>query len=302
MNDLTIASGTSLSLPTISGATKVCGLIGDPIEHSLSPAIHNAAFRSLDIDFVYVPFRVRRGELAEAIGGIRSLGVLGVNVTMPHKTDVLRFLDMIDRTAREIGAVNTIVRNDGRLQGCNTDGQAALASLANLRSSLSGSTAVILGAGGAARAIAYHLSKMVEELAILNRTRSKASRITAKIRMWSGTRTSCRSQGLNRASLRKEVSRASLLVNTLPVHVFPRFGKILVQEKLVGRGMTILDVNYQRENEFLAEAQLAGAKVADGLDMLVRQAALSFRLWTGRDAPIDVMRGAAIQARATSSR
>jgi shikimate dehydrogenase len=290
---------TTLSTPSkahsITGETKVCGIIGDPIAHSLSPPIHNAAFRMLGLNFVYIPFRVRRGELAEAIRGIRSLGLVGVNVTMPHKTRVLRFLDAIDKTAWRIGAVNTIARNNGRFQGYNTDGEAALTTLASLGGSLSGTRALILGAGGASRAIAYHLSKTVQEMTILNRTRSTGSRIAAMTKMW--CRAKCRSQRLTKANVRKEISRANLLINTLPVGVFPRFARLLIQERLIRQGMLVLDINYQSEQAFLAKAEQAGAKVTDGLDMLVRQAALSFRLWTGRNAPIDIMREAAAQAR-----
>ncbi len=297
MNRLSTGSATFACLPKISGAAKVCAIIGDPVAHSLSPPIHNAAFRSLGMDLAYVPFRVRTADLGAAIQGIRSLGILGVNVTIPHKTRVLPLLDTIDKTAREIGAVNTIVRNDSKLSGYNTDGQAALAVLQSLAGSLSGRKTVILGAGGAARAIVYYVSKAAENIAILNRTRSKGSSMATKIMKLSGAK--CRSYGLNKANLRREVGRADLLINTLPADVFARFDKILLQERLIVQDMLIFDVNYRPENDFLASAKLAGAKAVDGLEMLVRQAALSFTLWTGREAPIDIMREAAIQARAT---
>ena len=283
--------------PRIGAAAKVCAVIGDPIAHSLSPAIHNAAFRSLGMDLVYVPFRVRANELKAAIEGIRSLGVLGVNVTMPHKTRVVPLLDAIEKTALQIGAVNTIVRNDGRLRGYNTDGQAALAVLQSLAGSLSGRRAVILGAGGAARAIVYYLSETVGSIAILNRTRSKASSIASKIARLRAI--TCRSYGLNKASLQRELGQADLLINTIPADAFARLGSILIQEQLIRQDMVVFDVNYKPKNDFLVNAKLAGAKAIDGLDMLVRQAALSFTLWTGREAPIDVMREAAIEARAT---
>ena len=298
MNKVSKASAVLASLPKISGAARVCAVIGDPIAHSLSPAIHNAAFRSLGMDLVYVPFRVRANELKAAIEGIRSLGVLGVNVTMPHKTRVVPLLDAIEKTALQIGAVNTIVRNDGRLRGYNTDGQAALAVLQSLARSLRGRRAVILGAGGAARAIVYYLSKTVESIAILNRTRSKGSSIASKIARLRGI--TCRSYGLSKASLERELGQADLLVNTIPADAFARLGNILIQERLVREDMVVFDVNYEPKNDFLVNAKLAGAKATDGLDMLVRQAALSFTLWTGREAPIDIMREAAIQARATS--
>jgi len=249
------------------------------------------------MDLVYVPFRVRANELKGAIEGIRSLGVLGVNVTMPHKTRVLPLLDSIERTAIQIGAVNTIVSNHGRLRGYNTDGQAALATLRSLEGPLLGRRAVILGAGGAARAIVYYLSKTVESIAILNRTRSNASSIASKIARL--RRITCRSYGLNRASLQRELGQADLLINTIPADAFARLGNMLIQERLVKQDMVVFDVNYRPKNDFLVNAKFAGAEAVDGLDMLVRQAALSFTLWTGREAPIDVMREAAIEARAT---
>jgi shikimate dehydrogenase len=280
----------------IRGSTKVFAVIGDPIAHSLSPPIHNAAFRSLGMDCVYVALRVRRAELKAAIEGIRSLGIAGINVTMPHKTAVLHLLDRANVTAREIGAVNTVIRTDGGLEGHNTDGEAAVATLMSLEKSLSDSAALILGAGGAARAVVYHLSKTVAAITILNRTRSKASRIAAEAKSWGGIQ--CRSNGLNKTSLRKEMGRANVLINTLPVDIFPKFASMLMQQQLIRGDTIVLDVNYHSRNGFLAEARVAGAKVADGLDMLVRQAALSFRLWTGRDAPIEVMREVAVQSRA----
>ena len=279
----------------ISGGTKVCAVIGDPIEHSLSPPIHNAAFRSLGIDFVYVAFRVRGDELARAIEGFRAIGIVGVNVTRPHKIGVLRLLDKIESDAREIGAVNTIVNTDGTLRGYNTDGQAALDLLEETGGSLSGKRVVILGAGGAARAIARHLSKTVSSISILNRTYVKGSGLSAEITRRSKVK--CRAHRLSKAELREEVPRADVLINTLPVDVLPRFGAILIHEGLIRPRMFVFDANYLHHGNFLVEAEHAGAIVTDGLDMLVRQAALSFKLWTGRDPPIDIMRAAAKVAR-----
>jgi len=295
LNDAAKTSGAPAELPKTSGRTKVCAIIGDPVARSLSPPIHNAAFQLLGMDFLYVPFRVRASDLRTAIDGIRSLGIVGANVTMPHKPRVLQLLDTVDRIALEIGAVNTIAWNHGRLRGYNTDGQAALTILLRLGGPPSGRRAIILGAGGAARAIAYYISKIVESLVVFNRTRAKGSRLARDITRWGGI--TSRSYTPSRANLRREVGRADLLINTLPVDVFPRFGRILNREHLVGRNTLVFDVNYTAKSDFLAEAELAGAKVADGLDMLIGQAALSFKLWTGRDAPIDVMRQAAIEAR-----
>jgi shikimate dehydrogenase len=247
------------------------------------------------MDFVYVAFRVRRDELARAIEGFRALGVAGVNVTRPHKSSVMHLLDKIERNAREIGAVNTIVNADGTLRGYNTDGQAALDALQELGGSPSGKRVVILGAGGAARAITHCLSKTVQSISILNRTHSNGSRLAAEIARRG--RAECRACGLGRADLRKEVSQADLLINTLPVNVLPRFGSTLMREGLIRPGMIVFDANYNHSSNFLVDAENAGAIVTDGLDMLVGQAALSFKLWTGRDAPVDIMRAAAKEAR-----
>ena len=295
MNEPLGASSTITDLHKISGGAKVCAVIGDPIEHSLSPPIHNAAFRSLGMDLVYVAFRVRKDELARAMGGFRALRILGVNVTRPHKTSVMRFLDRIERDAREIGAVNTIANTDGTLRGYNTDGQAALDVLREIGRSLSDKRVVILGAGGAARAIAHCLSRTVLSISILNRTRAKGSRLSAEIVRRSKAK--CRAYGLSKANLRKEVPKADLIINTLPVDVLPRFGATLMHEGLIRPGMIVFDANYSHNSDFLVDAERAGAVVTDGLDMLVRQAALSFKLWTGRDPPIDIMRAAAKKAR-----
>jgi shikimate dehydrogenase len=295
MNHLSNASTTTKDPPSISGSTEICAIIGDPIAHTLSPAVHNAAFRSLKMDLVYVPFRVRRNELGMAIEGFRSIGVIGINVTMPHKSRVLRFLDRIDDTAREIGAVNTVARKSTRLHGYNTDGKAAVTALSHL-GSLSGRKALILGAGGAAKAIAYQLSETADSIVILNRTRSNGARLASKITKWNGIPS--HSYVLSGTNLRREARRGNLLINTLPAHVFPRFGEILIEEKIAEGDMLVMDANYELKNDFLTEARNSGAKAIDGLEMLIEQASLSFKLWTGVDAPIDVMRKAAAEARA----
>jgi shikimate dehydrogenase len=288
-------SQSSSNRLSINGTTGVYAIIGDPIAHSLSPAIQNAAFKSLNMNLAYVPFRVRENELGQAIAGLRSLGVLGINVTMPHKSSVLRLLDTIDATAKEIGAVNTVVRKRARFHGYNTDGEAAVTVLSRL-GSLSGRKTVILGAGGAARAIAYQLAKTVESIVILNRTRSNGARLAYEITK--RKRVSCKAYLLDRRNICREVARGDLLINTLPVSVFPRFGKILIQESMVARDMLLMDVNYEPKSDFLSKAKLSGATIIDGIEMLIEQAALSFKLWTGLDAPINVMRKAAAEARA----
>ena len=241
MSYLLNAFKTAIDVPGISGSTRVCAVIGDPIEHTLSPAIHNAAFKRLNMDLVYVPFRVRTGELRAAIEGLKSLGVLGLNITMPHKSRVLRLVDRIDKEAREIGAVNTIVRKKNGFHGYNTDGEGAARALSQF-GSLSGRKALILGAGGAAKAIAYHLSKSAESIVILNRTPSNGAHLTSRIAEWSGIQS--RSCALSRKNLGREAGGADLLINTLPADAFTPIGKILMQDRLIRQNMVVMDANY----------------------------------------------------------
>ncbi|MCX7912685.1 MAG: shikimate dehydrogenase, partial [Dehalococcoidales bacterium] len=165
----------------IKGTTKVCALIGEPVEHSASPEMHNAAFRKLGLDYVYVAFRVKREDLPRAVAGLRALNVKGFNVTIPHKVEVVSLLDKVDPLAEKIGAVNTVVNEDGRLTGYNTDAEGFLKALTAREVTLEGKTVVILGAGGAARAIGYILAERGTRLIILNRHPEKARELATII-------------------------------------------------------------------------------------------------------------------------
>jgi shikimate dehydrogenase len=165
---------------TISGKTRVCGVIGDPIEHTLSPIIHNAAFQELKIDYLFLAFRVKAAEVANAVNGMRALNIRGLNVTMPHKTVVVKHLDRVDLSAQIVNSVNTILNKENLLFGFNTDGVGALKALKENGVEPKGRKVLLLGAGGAARAIAYALAKEADELAVLNRT-VKAAQALAKV-------------------------------------------------------------------------------------------------------------------------
>ena len=154
---------------SISGKTKVCGVIGDPIEHTMSPVMHNAAFNKLGLDYLYIPFRVRKEELAQAVAGVRALNITGLNVTLPHKVAIIPMLDRLDPLAEKIGAVNTIVNHDGVLRGYNTDAEGFLQALLEHEVEPRGKNVVVLGAGGASRAISYTLAERDAHLTILNR-------------------------------------------------------------------------------------------------------------------------------------
>ncbi len=160
----------------ISGRTRICGVIGDPIEHTMSPVMHNAAFKNMGVDYVYLAFRVRKEELGRAIEGMRALNIRGLNVTIPHKVAVIPFLDELDHLADKIGAVNTIVNDNGVLRGYNTDATGFLRALVERGIETEGESVVILGAGGASRAISFIISERRSNLVIVNRTWNRAKR------------------------------------------------------------------------------------------------------------------------------
>ncbi len=275
----------------LSGKTKICGVIGDPIEHTLSPIIQNAAFKSLALDFVFVAFRVKRAELRNAISGMRSLGILGLNVTMPHKSAVMKYLDKIDPTAAFIGAVNTIHNDDGKLIGFNTDGIGALKTLEENGVNLSGKKLLLFGAGGAARAIAFYAAKEAEELVILNRTAEKARRLAESLQ-----KKFCKrivGNSLSKGFIRQNLQDSDVLINATSVGMYPNTSQNLVSSEWLKPDLCVMDIVYNPvETRLVKNAKAVGARVIGGIEMLIHQGAESFEVWTGRSAPLKVMKEA----------
>ena len=277
----------------ISGRTKLCCLIGNPIEHSLSPVMHNAAFKELHLDFVYLAFTVRKDELRNAIAGARSLQVHGLNVTMPHKTAIMKHLDEIDPTAKSIGAINTILNAEGRLVGYITDGVGAVKALNENGVSLKGKKMLLLGAGGAAKAIAYHAAQEVEELKILNRTAQKAKELAEALHKKFDKRISGNS--LSSATLKKELEDADILVNATSVGMHPNVDQSLVDSSWLRPDLCVMDIIYNPlETKLAKDAKSVGAKVISGIEMLIYQGVASFEIWTNHPAPVKVMKEAVL--------
>ncbi|MDH5437523.1 MAG: shikimate dehydrogenase [Candidatus Bathyarchaeota archaeon] len=277
----------------ISGRTKVCCVIGDPIEHTLSPVIHNAAFEELNLDFVYLAFRVRREELRDAIAGAKSLDIHGLNVTMPHKTAVMEHLDEIDSTSRSIGAVNTILNAGGRLVGYITDGVGAINALKENGVGLEGKKMLLLGAGGAGKAIAFNLAQEVEELKILNRTTQKAKELAEVLRKKFNKKVSGNS--LSSELLKNELEEADILVNATSVGMHPDVHQSLVDPSWLRPDLCVMDLIYNPlETKLAKDAKSMGAKVVSGIEMLVYQGAASFEIWTNHPAPVKVMKQAVL--------
>lgn len=284
----------------ISSKTKLCGVIGDPIEHSLSPAMHNSAFHKLGLDYAYLAFHVPKKSLKSAMLGVAGLGIVGVNITIPHKVEVMKLLDHIDETATLIGAVNTVVNRDGRLFGFNTDGAGALRALKENWVGVKGKRIALLGAGGASKAIAFKLSESARSLIILNRTKSKALSLARSLKKIRNIQVDARK--LNEENLKSTLSDVDILVNATSVGMFPQINATPIDRDLLHRDLTVFDIVYNPiQTLLLREASERGCKIVNGVDMLVYQGAVSFELWTGESPPIEVMRRVVLDALGTGS-
>lgn len=277
----------------ISGETMVYGVIGDPIEHSLSPVIQNAAFVTSKLDSIFIAFKVRCGETGNALAGMRALGLAGLNVTMPHKNAVLSFLDEVDPTAKLLGAVNTIQNKSGKLVGFNTDAIGALNALRENGVDPKGKKVVLLGAGGAARAIAYALGKEAAELSILSRTIKPAAELADNLFRQFNSKVIV--YQLSPLTVKANLVDADLLINATSVGMAPDSDETLVPTKLLKPNLAVMDIVYNPiETKLARDAKAAGANVVSGVEMLIYQGAASFEIWTGCQAPVEVMRKAAL--------
>ncbi|MCD6319309.1 MAG: shikimate dehydrogenase [Candidatus Desulfofervidaceae bacterium] len=263
----------------IDAFTQLYGIIGHPVKHSLSPLIQNLAFTHLGINAVYLAFDVT--DLPSALAGVRALGIKGLSVTIPHKINIIPFLDNIDEMAQKIGAVNTVVNQDGHLLGFNTDWTGAILALKE-KGEIKGKRYVILGAGGAARAVAFGLKQEGAEVTIVNRTYEKgkalAKELNAEASPWDNL---------------PEI-KAYGLINTTPIGMWPEIRHTPVDEKVVTNFALVMDTIYRPlETKLLHLAKKAGCICVNGLNMLIYQGAAQFTLWTGKKAPVEKMLKAA---------
>ncbi len=280
----------------ISGKTKICGLIGDPVEHTMSPVMHNAAYKKLGLDYIYIPFRVEPEQLAPAVDGLRALNVSGFNVTIPHKVSIIPMLDGLNPLAEKIGAVNTVVNKDGELRGYNTDAEGFLRALLEKGVEPDGKNIVVLGAGGAARAVTYILAERKSSLTILNRRQELdwAEAIAELIKEDFGK--AVKVLELREDNLAEALEKADILVNATSVGMSPAGSESPVPAGLLKAGLVVFDVVYNPVvTRLLGEAKAAGAQTIGGVDMLAWQGALAFEKWTGREAPLDLMRKEALK-------
>ncbi len=275
----------------ITGKTSVFGIIGDPVEHTLSPGMHNAAFEKLGLDHIYVPFHVKAEELEHAINGAFALSIKGLNVTIPHKTEVIKYLDYLDIAAGLIGAVNTIEFGENGAIGHNTDGIGAVRAIEEVNS-VKNKKVMILGAGGAARAISFQiLLSGAESLVISNRTIEKASELRNDLVEKLEPDVKVTDLG---DELEKELKDTDILVNTTPIGMYPNISqKPLVTADMMHEGLIVNDIVYNPlKTGLIVEAEKAGAETISGVKMLMYQGVEAFKIWTGIEPPIEVFQRA----------
>ncbi len=274
----------------ISCKTQVCAVIGNPVEHSLSPAIHNAAYEALGLDFVYVAFPVQ--DVRGALAGMRALGTFrGLSVTIPHKIEVMKYVDEIAEVDRSIGSINTVIHEGDKLIGLGTDGPAALRALTDSGVELAGKNLLFVGAGGAARAIAFTLARNTPraELSIVDIDQAVLRKLAADLE--AGTDAVVKPAISSNQTLAQAMQTADIVIHCTPVGMHPNVDASAIPPELLRPGQVVFDVVYTPlETKLLADAKSRGLQTISGVEMFVNQGALQFERFTGVDAPVEVMR------------
>jgi shikimate dehydrogenase len=278
----------------IKGTTTVVGVWGWPVKHSASPAMHNAAYEKMGLDWVYVPFSVNPENIPEAVAAVRALGIQGINVTVPLKELVVPHLDFLTPRAQAIGAVNTLFWQDGKLGGDSTDGPGFLAALSHAGVVVDETThAVVLGAGGSARAVVYALAERGASVTICNRTPEKSHALQERFH---GLSRKISIEAFTEDALTSVLARAHILVNTTSIGMSPHPEEIPpVPIDALHPHLFVSDLIYNpAETKLLATARAMGCLTQNGVEMLVRQGAIALERWTAQTAPIDEMREAVL--------
>ena len=274
----------------ISGKTSIYGIFGHPVEHTFSPGMHNAAFVRIGLDGCYVPFAVRPDELAKAMKAIIPLGLCGLNITVPHKEKVIPFLDGLTNDARLFGAVNTIEVKDRKLIGHNTDGKGFLRSLREETGFRpKGKTFLMVGSGGAARAVCFNLAfSGAGGILLYDIDHGKAEKLGRDIRSATATRITV----LDASGLRTLAQNADCIINATPLGL-KKSDPLPLSRDLIRKGQMVCDLVYNPpDTRLLRTAQTRGAKTLSGIGMLLYQGVVAFEIWTGKKAPVSVMKKA----------
>jgi len=268
---------------SITAKTKICMVIGDPVNHSLSPQLHNAGYKALGIDneYIFVGCRVTSENLSDFMKGVRTMNIRGISCTIPHKISIMQYLEEIDDTAKKIGAVNTIVNESGKLKGYNTDWEGIVIPIEKI-TSLDGKTVALIGAGGAAHGAAFGVTQKGAKLQIYNRTPEKGLEIT---RQFGGE-----SFGLDEI---EKIKNADIIINVTSVGLSPNENETPLPKEYISANQVIFDIIYTPyETRLLKDAKEQGATIIHGTEMFLQQGIEQFKLYTEHDAPVDAMRQA----------
>ena len=281
----------------IKGTTKLLGVIGDPVEHSLSPVMHNAAIENLNEDYIYLPFPIKSDNLTTAITGFEAIGVKGFSITIPHKQTIIPLLKEITPEAKMIGAVNTVWQTETGWKGTNTDFLGFIAPLKDLNKNWQNISPVILGNGGAARAVVVGCHSLgCREIYVIGRNKDKLARF---YQSWDNTPIQKALKIHSWDNLEGMVSNTQLLINTTPVGMYPNINQCPLDDGVMAKiqpETIVYDLIYTpKPTLFLQKAQAQGATIIDGLEMLVQQGAKALEIWLNQDVPVDIMREALLK-------
>ena len=279
----------------INAKTNVCAIIGNPVEHSLSPTLHNEAFRQEGLNLCYTAFCVK--DLEAAIKGARALGILGLSVTIPHKVEVLNYLDEVDETAGRIGSVNTVIQKDGKLLGYNSDGMGAFRALKDAGVDLNNNRITIIGSGGAARAIAFTLGKeaSLKEMLLLGIDQEECRGLCEEL---SRARSfPVRWEPFSREIMKRVLPESDGVIHCTPIGMHPKEAESLITREDLHEDQFVFDIVYNPlKTRLLEEAESVGCRVIPGVEMFIYQAVFQFELWTERQAPVECMRRVVMEA------
>ena len=278
-----------LNNPNIGAHTNILCVIGHPIEHSMSPVMHNAALNELSLDYVYLAFDVPPNDLKKAILGSKKSNIRGINVTIPHKEAIIQYLDELDPLSKQIGAVNTVKNEGGMLLGRNTDALGAKQALSDAGFKIEGKKALILGAGGAARAISFALTEKIDEIFICNRTEERAIKLAKELQ--DKTKIKAKGKDMSEKTLKTLASSVDILINTTPIGMYPKIDISPISKDLLNENLYVFDVIYNPlQTRLLKDAKEIGSKTLNGLDMFINQGALAFEWWTGKKPNVKLMK------------
>lgn len=267
----------------IDAKTKLCCVIGNPIEQSISPLVHNAAYKALGLNYVFLAFRVT--DVKKALAGLKAMGIAGISVTIPHKLEVLKYVDEVDEIAQDIGAANTIVNNHGRFVATNTDWIGALKALEE-KTVLTNKRVALLGAGGAARAIAFGLAKKKSKVTVFNRNLNNANQLVKDFQL----------EGAGSLTDVAKIQSSDIIINATPLGMMPNINESPISSGCINSRQLVFDIiNKPLQTKLLQDAKNRGATIIHGYEMLLFGASKQFQLFTGKAAPVKIMENAILQ-------